>query len=111
MKTKNLIKKTFKKSSKFLKLKSYKNLTHSILSQKNFRLTAKQILAIDQKIVRSFKNQKIESLVFAHLWVTSRALGSKMGSGKGKPKHQIMKIRKYQHLLRLKNTNKKNQLK
>ena len=101
MKKKDLIQKTFKKSSKFLKLTTHQNSLLFISSKKNFKLKDRQISAAHKIIVRTSKNKRVKLLSFMKYWNTSRTLGSKMGSGKGKPKMQLVKIKKYQNLINL----------
>jgi ribosomal protein L16/L10AE len=99
MKNRNETYKTFKKSSKFIKLKTNLGNTPRLVSKKNYRVTENQINAIKQKLIRSFKFNKVNTLLNLNKNLTAKSLGSKLGSGKGKIKGKISLVKKFQPIL------------
>lgn len=68
--------------------------TYALQSQGMDRITARQIEAARQAMTRYIKRGgKIWIRVFPHTPVTRKALGTKMGSGKGSPEFFVAKIR------------------
>ncbi len=67
--------------------------TYALQSQGMDRITARQIEAARQAMTRYIKRGgKIWIRVFPHTPVTRKALGTKMGSGKGSPEFFVAKI-------------------
>lgn len=68
--------------------------TYALQSQGMDRITARQIEAARQAMTRYIKRGgKIWIRVFPHTPVTRKALGTKMGSGKGNPEFFVAKVR------------------
>lgn len=68
--------------------------TYALQSQGMDRITARQIEASRQAMTRYIKRGgKIWIRVFPHTPVTRKALGTKMGSGKGSPEFFVAKVR------------------
>ena len=98
MKNLSVIKKTFRKSPKSVKLKKCVNYSQFIISKKNYKLFDNQIFALSQKLIRKFKQHKAYFQANPSNFEFSRPLGSKLGSGKGKFKRKFKKVNKYQSL-------------
>lgn len=68
--------------------------TFALQSQGMDRITARQIEAARQAMTRYIKRGgKIWIRIFPHTPVTRKALGTKMGSGKGNPEFYVAKVR------------------
>lgn len=68
--------------------------TYALQSQSMERVTARQIEAARQAMTRYIKRGgKIWIRIFPHTPVTRKALGTKMGSGKGSPEFYVAKVR------------------
>ena len=68
--------------------------TYALQSQSMERVTARQIEAARQAMTRYIKRGgKIWIRVFPHTPVTRKALGTKMGSGKGNPEFFVAKVK------------------
>jgi ribosomal protein L16/L10AE len=92
--------KHFKKFSKFLGLKSL-NPDVAFLANKNLLAKSGQLAAIDHKLVRKFKNEGFYVHLNTNKNLTKKALGSKLGSGKGKFLLSVSAVKKYQPVLKL----------
>lgn len=67
---------------------------YALQSQGMERITARQIEAARQAMTRYIKRGgKIWIRIFPHTPVTRKALGTKMGSGKGSPEFFVAKVR------------------
>lgn len=67
---------------------------YALQSQDMERITARQIEAARQAMTRYIKRGgKIWIRIFPHTPVTRKALGTKMGSGKGNPEFFVAKVR------------------
>lgn len=67
---------------------------YALQSQDMDRITARQIEAARQAMTRYIKRGgKIWIRIFPHTPVTRKALGTKMGSGKGNPEFFVAKVR------------------
>ncbi len=67
--------------------------TYALQSQGMDRITARQIEAARQAMTRYIKRGgKIWIRIFPHTPVTRKALGTKMGSGKGSPEFFVAKV-------------------
>ncbi len=68
--------------------------TYALQSQSMDRITSRQIESARQAMTRYIKRGgKIWIRVFPHTPVTRKALGTKMGSGKGNPEFFVAKVR------------------
>jgi len=68
--------------------------TYALQSQSMERITARQIEAARQAMTRYIKRGgKIWIRIFPHTPVTRKALGTKMGSGKGNPEFFVAKVK------------------
>ncbi len=68
--------------------------TYALQSQSMERVTARQIEAARQAMTRYIKRGgKIWIRIFPHTPVTRKALGTKMGSGKGNPEFFVAKVK------------------
>lgn len=68
--------------------------TYALQSQSMDRVTARQIEAARQAMTRHIKRGgKIWIRIFPHTPVTRKALGTKMGSGKGNPEFFVAKVK------------------
>ncbi len=68
--------------------------TYALQSQSMDRITARQIEAARQAMTRYIKRGgKIWIRIFPHTPVTRKALGTKMGSGKGNPEFFVAKVK------------------
>jgi len=98
VKKKDLVIKTFKKSSKFVKPKTNANLEKALVSSSNIRLKENQLNAIQRHLLRYYKPFRATNLFLLNKTLCSKALGTKLGSGKGKIKSKLSCIRKHQVL-------------
>jgi ribosomal protein L16/L10AE len=106
IKNKSLTYKNFKKSSKYLKPLTKNNCDKALSSKKNFRLKETQLKAIRNHFLRNFKFQRVITLVYMNKNLCSKAIGSKLGSGKGKIKASMSCLRKHQALFLFANSKK-----
>jgi large subunit ribosomal protein L16 len=68
--------------------------TYALQSQSMDRITSRQIESARQAMTRYIKRGgKIWIRIFPHTPVTKKALGTKMGSGKGNPEFFVAKVR------------------
>ncbi len=66
---------------------------YALMSQGNERITARQIESARQAMTRYIKRGgKIWIRIFPHTPVSRKALGTKMGSGKGNPEFFVAKV-------------------
>lgn len=93
-----LLAKNFKRAPKFLKLNNNVSLNHSLIAKRNSKLSEKHLNAINQKLIRNFKQEKKQTLFVMNKNLTKKSLGSKLGCGKGKFSMKVSMIRKYQTL-------------
>jgi len=102
----NLLIRNFKRTPKFLKLNNNLSCEHSISAKKNLKLSEKHLNAINQKLMRNFKQEKKQTLFMMNKNLTKKSLGSKLGCGKGKFSMRVSMIRKHQILFFFNSKNK-----
>lgn len=68
--------------------------SYALQAQSHDRITSRQIESARQAMTRYIKRGgKIWIRIFPHIAVSKKAVGSKMGSGKGNPEFYVAKVR------------------
>lgn len=67
---------------------------YALQAQSHDRITSRQIESARQAMTRYIKRGgKIWIRIFPHISVSTKALGTKMGSGKGNPEYYVAKVK------------------